>query len=611
MKGIGRKRSEASGNPQSAIQNIAGVESLFSGFNNQEINGGKEAIAMNPEPLLSLDIEDDALRALTLQWIREYDDYYSKIKSRQEDNYDYWKGKQKGSEGTDSRGTDNIIFESTETLLPIISRQNPEPTVEADNTQEGDFLSECTAEILAKKSDDTRLKSKLKTVARHWCLYFLGCMKMGWDEKTNDLFYQVIDPLKLILDPKGFFDGGEFNGRYLGEKKSATAEELCGEFPKFKDDITSFVGSKMGTVLNYTEWWTNEYVFWQFNTVILDKRKNPYWNGDTQTQTMDQMGVAGVQSVPGVNHFASAKLPYAFFSVFNTGKQPHDETSLIEQTKPLQDIVNKRLRQIDKNADETNNGWVLNSQFSQDQGKQAVAAMKTGGAIIAPTERISDSVMRLAAPNLAQYVYQDMQDKREQIYNIMGVRGSTAQGVISEQTVRGKIQIKGQDVDRLSLIVEQLEQLVDHLYNLAVQTMYVYYTAENTVRALGKEKGDIYIQMLKNGPSRRLTVSVKEGSTIPQDPLTKRNEAIDLWNAKAIDPETLFERLDFPDPKDTTKKLLEFMLNPQMLLQEVGGAPPQPAPVPGQPSMPGNPPSVEAVPPPQPSPNALPPIPPQ
>lgn len=587
---IGRKRSELRAQSEGAAANIAGATSIFSGFNSTDNpEAGDKQLIQVKEPLLSLDIEDEILRQLTIQWQREYNVYYKDIEAKQKDNYDYWLGKQKGSAGQDSRGTDNVIFESTETLLPIVSRQNPEPNTTADNTDDGEFLSEMTNQILVRKADDSRLKSKIKTECRNWALFYLGCFKMGWDTKKDDMYFQAIDPCKLILDPKGYFDGGEFCGRYVGEKKSATAEDLVAEFPSFEEDIKLLAEGKMGTVFNYIEWWTNEYVFWQLNTIILDKRKNPYWNGDTETEEMDAMGQLNTVPVKGVNHFASPKMPYSFLSVFNTGKQPHDETSLVEQTKSLQDIVNKRLRQIDKNADETNNGWVFNRQFSADQATEAVATLKRGGAIIAPTENIGDSVQRLVAPELASYVYNDMQDKREQIYNIMGIRGSTAQGIMNEQTVRGKIEIKGQDVDRLALVVEQVEQFVDHLYNLAVQTIYVYYTDENVVRILGQENGPRYLQLLKTGPSRRLTVTVKEGSMIPKDPLTKHNEAVDLWNAGASDPESLFEDLQEPDPKERALRLVTYQQNPQQYLADLGGVPPpvqldttgQPVPITG------------------------------
>jgi hypothetical protein len=579
-RGIGRKRSESFGNPQAAISNIEGVKSLFSGFNKLSQTEGDDTsgivgVAM---PVLSLDVEDDVLLTQTRERRKAYQNYCTEndIKNRQEDNYDYWKGKQRGSIGIMSRGTDNLVFESEETLLPIICRQNPDPMVESDSTDEGEWFAEKTTDILARKADETRLKSKIRHAARNWNLNLIAAFKMGWDEKINDMFYQVVDSTKLILDPAGIYDGGEFTGKYIGEKRSDSAENLAKMFPEHKEHLYGLTSGNMGTVVEYTEWWTNDMLFWQLGNVILDKKSNPYWNEETESQTMDEFGATGTQSV-AVNHFASPKMPYSFISVFNTGRYPHDDTSLIEQIKPLQDIVNKRLRQIDKNADETNNSWVFNKDFSQDQAKEALDSLRSGGAIIATTDKINDSVMRMQAPELADYVYQDMQDKREQIYNIMGVRGSTAQGIISEDTVRGKIQIKGQDVDRLSLIVEQIEQAIDHLYNLAVQTMYVYYTPEILTRALGPVDAQRYYQLLKTPPSRRLVVSVKEGSMIPRDELTKRNEAIDLFQMGALDPETLFERLkDFADPKQAALKFMQFKNGDPAYIQELGGQPPAP-----------------------------------
>ena len=607
--GIGRKRSEMGGSPAGASRILKQVGSLFSGFNSEKKGEDdySDGIDGAVEPLLTLDMDDKELIALSDGWKNEYEVYEQKIKERQENNYKYWKGDQYASKQIDQRGIDNVIFESVETLLPIISRQTPEPYVVAEETAEGQFIADATAKILADKADITSLKSKIKLATRDWSLYFLGVFKMGWDEEIDDMYFQKISPLRICLDPKGQFDGAQFKGRYIGEYKTATAEELIKTFPQHEQEIREATDGKLGTSIGYHEWWTNDYVFWRYRDIILDKRRNPYWNEDQQTMSMDQFGQMLPQTIPGVNHFAAPKMPYSFLTVFNTGKQPHDETSLVEQCISLQDIVNKRLKQIDKNADDTNNGWVFSNQFSVDDAKTALNALRNGGAIIAATEQLQDSVQRFPAPALAQFVYNDMEDKRQQIYNIMGVRGSTAQGTMSEDTVRGKIQVKGQDVDRLSLVIEQVEQFVDWTYNLAVQTIYVYYDAQKAATCLGPEKAQEYISLLKAGPSRRLVVSVKEGSTIPQDPLLRRNEAIDLWNAKAMDLETLFERLQFPDPKEVAAKVMTFQMNPQQYMVDLGVAPVVPPAPPPQPDGMAQPVAPEVAPPAYAAP-ALPPI---
>src|SRR5690349_5139949 len=159
--GIGRKRSEMSGSGKGAAYIRRQVNSLFSGFNSGKNNGEgefHEGVVGELEPLLTLDIEDDELVRLSNTWKKDYDNYSEKIKERQVRNYDYWKGDQYATKQSDNRGTDNIIFEATETLLPIVSRQNPEPTVEAEETEEGQFVAEMTNQILTRKADETKLK---------------------------------------------------------------------------------------------------------------------------------------------------------------------------------------------------------------------------------------------------------------------------------------------------------------------------------------------------------------------------------------------------------------------------------------------------------------------
>lgn len=65
---------------------------------------------------------------------------------------------------------------------------------------------------------------------------------------------------------------------------------------------------------------------------------------------------------------------------------------------------------------------------------------------------------------------------------------------------------------------------------------------------------------------------------IPQDPLTRRNEAVDLWAEKAIDPITLAERLDIPNPQDYAKRLFLWQNNPAALFPDLASPMAQPTP---------------------------------
>jgi len=71
---------------------------------------------------------------------------------------------------------------------------------------------------------------------------------------------------------------------------------------------------------------------------------------------------------------------------------------------------------------------------------------------------------------------------------------------------------------------------------------------------------------------KQVTVSVKEGSLIPKDPMSEANEALTLAAGGLIDPVTMFDKLDFPDPLEAAKRLYTWQAAPQLMFPEVGQA---------------------------------------
>lgn len=547
---FGLKRSETGGGNPAAGLIRQQVNSLFDPVNKSDEDAETMNANVQERPLLSLEMKNEELTNLSANWTSDWNKYYAKISGRAQENEKYWKGEQFGYRNDEYPAIDNVIFESVETLLPLVTRQNPEPIVKGNGTEIAFTVANIINATLVKVADDEILKNKVRHSARHWCIDLLGCVKIAWDGVESTVqFYEVL-PENLQLDPTGTFEGGKFLGQWIKEAKEDTAEELIKKFPNKKAEIESKVNNELGTKVKYQECWTNSYVFWQWGSMILDKRRNLNWNWEDEDGNENSK-----------NHLTTPSMPYSFVWHFSLGRQPHDETSLIEQAKPLQDVVNKRTRQIDKNADDTNNGWVFSNQFSQEEAARALAAMRKGGGIVSPLPDIQGAVMRFNAPPLPAYIFQELQDKREQIKNLFGVRGSTASGIVSDRTVQGKIEVRAADMDRVAPIVEQLEQTFDYIFNYTVQMIYVYFTPEILTRYVGEQDAMTFIQAVAN-ENFSLTVSVKEGSTIPESPLTRRNEAIDLFNAGALDPLTLYERLDFPDPEKAAQKLMDYK-NPQ------------------------------------------------
>lgn len=551
-----------------------GLSALVNGTNKSKQAEG----VLDQVPELSLDMKDEELVKLAEDWEKKYSTYEGKIKKLQEENENYWLGNHFKGQDSGRPMMDNIIYEAVETYRALATKKNPDPFVRGDNSPEGQQLAKDVQNMLVYHADRLRLKIQLKTVILHKELYLLGYVKHSFDEVENDITSKPRRPQNLILEPTAYIDEQmEYTGKYIGERMQDTASELIQRFPNQKEYITQKVEGKMGTLLNYTEWWAcnpSEYVFWKLDKQILGKAKNPHWNYAEDITNTDEYGVQTPGTNQALNHFTAPKAPYTFLSTLNLGQQPHDKTSNVGQNLANQDVINKRNLQIDRNADSMNGGLVVSGERSgltKDQATDVTEALRSGGTVWIPSGAANEAVYRDQAPALPPDIFQQLADKRESLRNIYGVRGSSPSGTVNEKTATGKTLIREQDADRIGGgVTEYLEQFADHVFNWWTQLMYVYYDQPHTASILGMEKALEYVSLQKSQFTTKLTVSVKEGSLIPDSDVDNANQAIELSNQQMLDPITLFDKLGFPDPKGSAERLYMWRTAPELLFPEVG-----------------------------------------
>ena len=559
---------------------VMGVQQLISSRLNKRVTAEplpEEGVEGDFFDLFELKMDDSELLKLKDTWEQNYTSYEGRIKPRQEQNKKYYLGLQNTDIVTFEKSiADNLIFEAEETFLPAALSKNPEPVVFSDNTKEGQDLTRDVKTMLQFHANTQNLRLKLKKMVRHWSIYFMGVLKHGWDTTVNEITTEVIHPQNIILDPKSYIDEhGHSTSYYIGERKTVTADELIKMFgDTHKVFISNEVDQKLGTKVIYTEWNTDKYQFFTYKTVVLAKNKTPHWNYEVEEEmTVSEDGVEEKIKtvVNGKNHFRKSRKPYTFMSVFSLGEQPHDDTSLIEQNIPNQDRINKRLDQIDVNLDHSNNGIALSGDFfTIEQAKEAGKAVQRGSPIWVPTGNIDAAVKRLPAPNLPADAFNQLIHMETQLRSIFGTQGLSSSGNANEKTVRGKIMNQEQDSSRIGGgIGDVIERVADDVFNWWVQLFYVYYDTPHVASILGRQKAVEYTTLRSADMTKRIVVSVSPDSMKPKDELTEMNQAMDLWNAGAIDPVTLFTMLNFPDPKETANNLFLWKTNPQALFQEV------------------------------------------
>lgn len=558
-----------------------------------------DGIVSTLTPELTLETKDDALIKLKKQWIKDWESPQRRLFEKQKNNNNYWLGRQddgifdrndnlsRGGED-DVRShpkIDNLIFEAVETYLPQATRKNPEPVVFSDDTDEGRELSEKVRKTLIYLSDILQMRLKIKSTVRNWILSYVGITKVGWDFIENEITMITIRPQKMIFDDNATItEKGVYTGEYLGEFRKDTAKKLMERFPDKSQFIKNFVKDELGTQIQYIEWWADngKILFWTLKDEVLGKVLNPHWNYPEEIERIGDEGEVITESFTKMNHFKQPQNPYTFLSVFNLGLHPYDETSLVEQNLGNQDKITKRYRQIDRNVDGMNGGWAISGSLSgitKEQSASAIQAFRDGRGVWIPQGNVQNAVARMQGAGLPTDVFNDLQDSRNQLRNIFGVSGSSPEGTKQEQTVRGKIIVAQQDQSRIGGgVSEYIEQFADRIYNQFVQFMYVYYDEEHLASIIGRSNAQETVVLRNSDLNRQLTVSVKEGSMIPKDPLTQANQAIDLASAGMIAPITLHERLDDPNPQETVEELQKHLSGQALAEGQVPQQSPETAP---------------------------------
>jgi len=522
----------------------------------------EEGIISEKFPELKLDMSNDELIKLFNKREKTWNE--SNVKAEWDKKWkngeNYWLGKQFARPESDKNRpmVDNVIFEALETYLPQITRRNPEPMAtvdsQADQSDENLKFASDIQKKLGDIADELKLRLKLKKVGRNWAIYLLGVAKVGWDLNKDMPTIKILRAQKLILDPEATIDEDGYTGEFIGEYRKMEASILIKILEKIEPEegavkfITDMVKDDLGTEVQFKEWWTDDYLCWTLGKQVLLKKKNPHWNYDSEEEAPAdettgetpinlETGQPEMVKVEAQNHFPIPRKPYQFLSVFNLGKQPVDDTSLIDQNLSNQDRINKRGKQIDKNADSMNNGVVVSLEkagLTKEQASGVTNALNKGGVVAIPTGSPRDAIDRMAANSLPPDVYNDLQDTRNRTLDIFGVRGSTPAGLESDTTVRGKMLNRTLDTDRIGGgITEYLEQFADDLYNWMVQLLYVY---------------DEKYSQIPNKP--KVIISVKEGSLLPKDSTTIANQAIELAAANKMSLIDLYKKLDYPNPEE-------------------------------------------------------------
>lgn len=504
---------------------------------------------------ITMESDNDEILQTFAEWFKESNSYHDELLRDQKIAEQYYLGNQTDKDSIPSYQSnivENRIFEGVETLVPIITANPHKFIVKPGSENESSVVvSNKLQKVLDDKYRTLGIQEKLEDIARHMIVLKFGVLEYGWDKQIDDIGVELIDP-RLILIPKLRTDIHDLP--YVIKIQEFTKEEFENEFPQIDSDELTFtskvdtgeLGQERKKTLKVYVVWTNDMVCWIGGGKVLDKKLNPYydWEGE---ETMN--------GKKWFNHLDNPQKPFVFFTTFRMTGNPIGDKSLIDIVISIQDAINTQKRRIIDNIRMMANGQVLVDDDAITQEQEGQLTNQPGLIIRGPGVASENKVRRDPGVPLPSGHFENLTHSEAIFDNIVGVHAAT-RGFAQAETLGQDIISRQQDYTRVDMFTRVLNRGIDRLANGLVQLMKMFYTETHVFKILGEEGAVEFVNFNRQDIEDYIEIEVKSGSQLPMDEVSLRTEAVQLWQLGAIDPVTLFERLKFPNPELSARRLL-------------------------------------------------------
>lgn len=538
-------------------------------------------------PELNTGLQDDELNRIIDARIAESKSAYEilKLDDRRKTNENFWSGKQYNTEEMSGLPyVDNVIHDNTEKRISMAVGKVPDIlVVPGDGSLQGRQNTKIIERVLDIDISTKQKKRLIKNGLRHNHIYFIGVQKARWNPNKGqfgDYEFNLCDPRKVLISHTGIIPEDGFtsdNCDLIVEVVEEPVAVVLAKFPakaqQLKELLGSSDGSRLATTMKYQEGWYTyhnsqgqiiEGVFWRFNHLVLRNIKNPYFDFQGYDRVLfDQNGVVQTDATGQFqtekvfrNFFERPRKPYIFYSYENLGRSPVDDTTAIEQSIPLQRNLNKTGKQIRDISDGITNKYAFNNGISQDQARLVTANPKEP-IWLDNDKPVSESVSNFTNQGPPPVLFQELIQTRQQIdrkFSVANINqmGGQRESGISKQITRENDLVTTDDIG--SIVIERV---VEETASWAIQFMKLMYVDAHFKSKMGKDGQVIQEMIQRDMIDDGIALSVKGSTT---DKATARNQAINLGTSGAIDPMTMFEEMDAPNPKERTQRLLLFKM---------------------------------------------------
>jgi hypothetical protein len=527
----------------------------------------------------------------------------------------------------------NPLFPIVRNMTGLVTDSKPNPAARVTDYKEEEMedkifikAKQQVADTLSSYLEEWWDNNKGQSLLQRWVMglwtYADFYVFPFWDSKRKKVGLESLKPSRVKIDPNAdgiddadyvvvtFYKSRQWMYGRFGEKKCKDISFADYSELKVDEDIDldNEHKSKLKNVCRLELYMECDRWCYKVDNHIIEKMRNPLFAPDKANQVMDiksqiegkykKDGLRGKMSetmdkVKGMvgmetnqdkisseveeamssfeektNYFTESKIPIIHFDTYRLAGELYSR-SVLKQSIRILDDLNDRKHDIKNNSEELGKPNIfIDGKIQDEEQAKRIKSGKAKGEIVRLNTRenrpLQQSVWIAQGIPVPSQFFDSIEIEKRELDNLWGHHEVSRGGSDNNNKTKGGIlALQEADQTPIRYVVRNIEDALQELFEWVVQIEKMYKG--------GKSQLDSGQVLDWSQIDSSIKIFMKSGSMMPVSKEQQRDEAIELWGKNALDPLSLFERLNDSDPEKTAKRLEAWMQSKTILTDDMYG----------------------------------------
>lgn len=526
----------------------------------------------------------------------------------------------------------NSIFPIIRNMTGLITDSRPHPSIKLteieENTpqeiiqkllQNGDNLEKS----LNNWWDDFQMQSRFQQITFSMQAYADFFVFPFWDDEcSKDVQIELIHPRRVAIDPNAasireaeyvvvdFFKSRQWMEAHYDKEKLKEVVYMDyseARLYEMNDEAPAQDYKMMKNVCRLQLYMEREHWVYKVGNIFLEKKDNPFWVKDKESQKKDvedrirkkhKKGVVGTvvdkvkgavgmendesniikeidaamkQFEPTDNYFKFPKIPLIQFDTYRLAGEIYSR-SIMKISQRMIDHINDMQFAITSNARNLGKPTVFvdGSVMGDNQAAKLIPQAISDYLQIVRVKTTSDKSIQQSiqiqqgVPMPGQFFDNIMHSERA--LDTLWGHHEVSKGASdpANRTRGGILALQEADQTPIRYLTRNIEDNLQELFGWVIQIRKIYFKRKEVLEVSEDNLTYLDYQEINSG----YRVFIKSGSMMPVSREQQRADAMEMYRSSLLDPLTYFERTDDPNPEKTAKRLEAWLKNRTILTDQ-------------------------------------------